>query len=341
MPHAIPDTAAALLDAHVDWLIERLEGPALRHQVQTHLDAWLADASRIKLKDVVRREMIHETVRKYAVELKLGGILPELVGEVARSLYGRAVRADTRLQELIPDKAFGEMLDKLLELESLREALVREAVKNPLYAALVSELLYGGIRDYVAGGGIVSRLPGSRSALQFGKSVVKRASPELGEQVEARVKAFVKAGARKQLELSERFLLDAFESDAFREAVCEVWDEYKHETVGSFLGHADSLDIEELFVLGYEYWLHLRQTDFFSDMVNAGIDKVLASLGNRSLSGLLEDIGISREMMLEDAMRFVPPVIKTLKRKRLLEPLVRRELAGFYESERCREILAR
>lgn len=336
------DKAAALLEAHVEWVLARLEPAALRGEAAAQLDAWLADAARIKLKDVVSRETIHATVHKYAVELQLGGTLPELVGDVARSLHGRAVHGKTRLQDLVPDKAFEQMLDKLLEMQSLREAVVREIVKNPLYASLITELLYAGIQDYVAGGGrIVSRLPGSRAALKIGKAVAKRASPDLGEQVENHIKTFVRNQARAHLEFSERYLLEAFESDAVREALQDVWDEYKQESLASFLSHAEAIDIEEVFVLGYEHWLHLRQTDFFTDMVNAGIDTVFAKLGDHSLSELLlDDIGISREMMLDDAMRFLPPVIAALKRKKLLEPWVRRELAGFYASERCREILS-
>jgi hypothetical protein len=54
---------------------------------------------------------------------------------------------------------------------------------------------------------------------------------------------------------------------------------------------------------------------------------------------LLDDLGISREIMLREAMRFAPHVIKVLNKKKLLEPVIRRNLARFYHSDAARAVL--
>ena len=43
--------------------------------------------------------------------------------------------------------------------------------------------------------------------------------------------------------------------------------------------------------------------------------------------------------MLAEALRFAPPVIKTLKKKKMLRPLIERELGDFYASPAVAKIL--
>jgi len=54
----------------------------------------------------------------------------------------------------------------------------------------------------------------------------------------------------------------------------------------------------------------------------------------------MDDIGIERSMMLREAMRFGPHVLGVLKKKKLLEPMVRRSLERFYRSDKAAAILA-
>jgi hypothetical protein len=44
-------------------------------------------------------------------------------------------------------------------------------------------------------------------------------------------------------------------------------------------------------------------------------------------------------MMVREAMRFAPPVIKALNKKKMIEPVVRRNLARFYHSDAARAVL--
>ena len=44
-------------------------------------------------------------------------------------------------------------------------------------------------------------------------------------------------------------------------------------------------------------------------------------------------------MMLAEAMRYAPHVVKALNRKKLLEPVIRRNLQDFYQSEAAQKIL--
>lgn len=332
--------AAALLDAHVAWMADRLQGDALRDEVERQVDAFLADGKRLKLKDVVKPAAIQQTARKYAVEMELGGAMPELVGHIARSLYGHRVLDRTRLADLMPDKLFEELLDKLLELKPLRTALVHEAVGNPIFASLIADLLTNGIRDYVASGTqAASRVPGAASALKLGKAVVARAKPSLGDTLEGNLRAFARKHTEASLKSTERFLLEAIESDQAREVILDLWADKKHLPVSTLRKGLSQLDVEELFVIIYERWQHLRKTALFGQLVDAGIDTFFETFGDYTLAALLDEIGVTREMMIDDALRFAPQVVSTLKKKKMLEPAIRRQLEGFYASPAAQDIL--
>lgn len=342
MPNKKPTSkATALLDAHVAWTRAQLQPDALRPQVESQIDALMGDIGGFKLKELVALKDVQDTALKYASDLKLGGAVPALVGDIARQLYDHKVHQKTRLDELLPDQMFEEFLDKFLELRTLREAIIHESVSNPIYISIVSELLVNGIQEYVANGSkLAGKVPGAKSALRLGKAVVSRARPELSGELEDNLRAFVRKNAEQRMRASEQLLLEAFESDTFRQVILDLWDDNKHRTVADVQNFAGKLDIEEGFVIGYEYWQHLRQTDFYRELVKAGIAAFYKAYGNRSLNTILKDIGISTEMMVEEAMRYAPPIIDTLDKKKLLEPMIRRTLAPFYESEAVSRILS-
>lgn len=332
--------AQALLDAHVAWQLEQLQGAALEQALGAQLDRALAVFTQLKLKDVVRAGDVRAVALKYTADIRIGGLIPELSGQVARELYNYGMRSQTRLEELCSDAQFEELLDKLLELRTLRETLARQSVSNPIFAGLVAELLHTGIRDYLRRGEEASaRVPGARSALKLGRRVVERARPDLGQVLDEGLRTFVQKQTQASLRVSERFLLEAIEGEELRRALRELWDEHKHRSLASIGRFASGLDIEELFVIGYEYWQDLRQNPLFAELLGRGVDEVYAQLAPLTLAEILERIGLSREMMLEDALRFAPPVIKALQRRKLLEPLVRAQLAGFYSSAACAQAL--
>lgn len=332
--------AEALLNAHVAWMAARLEGEALEEDVARRLDAALGLAGKLKLEDVVTLRSIQQTAIGYASDMTLGGAIPALVGDIATALYEHPVHDKTRLEQLVPDKQFEEILDKVLELKELREAVVHESVSNPIFANLITELLYSGVRDYVAQSTkFAGKLPGAKSAMKFGKAFVDRARPELSGSLEDGIKTYVNKNTQTSLNASERYLLDAFESDEFRQVVLDLWDENKHLSVASVRDFAGQLDIEELFVIGYEYWQHLRKTAMYQQLIESGIEVFYDTYRKTTLTEILEDIGVTRDMMVRDAMRFLPRIIKALSKKGLLETAIRQQIEDFYRSDAAAAVL--
>jgi hypothetical protein len=74
-------------------------------------------------------------------------------------------------------------------------------------------------------------------------------------------------------------------------------------------------------------------------MIDTGIDCFFEKYGETNLCEIVDEMGITQEIMVGEAMRYVPPIIKMLKSKKLLEPVLRRNLEAFYGSKAVLAIL--
>lgn len=332
--------AEALLEAHVAFILDQLGGVQLPLVIESILDNALRDAADLKLEQMVTRDMIKATARTYAIELDLQGGIPELIGDIARALHAHPVHERTRLADLISERRFEDLLDHVLALKSIRRRLVGELIASPLYERIASDLLYNGIRDYLARSNLPANIPGARSALKLGRAVVKRATAGFEDAMEDGLKRYIGRSVGGVSQKTAQSLLDGEHDDALREAALDSWQRLRELRIGELREDLSSLDIEEIFVTLYECWKELRGTEFIGAMIDSGIETFFDKYGESSLADLLEDLGIDRPLMLREALRFAPHVLAQLHAANKLEPTVRRLLEPFYRSGKVEKILS-
>lgn len=340
MASRLSPQAQRLLDAHVDYVMAQLQGSALEALLAREVDELLAESRRLTLDDAVTRHMIQATARTYAVEIEPSGAIPELIGDIARALYAHPVHSHTRLSDLLPDGVFQEFLDKFLEMDDLHAWIAHEAIANPVYSALATDVVIEGIRGYIYHGGSRARgLPGMRQASALGANLLRGALPAIEETIEESLRAYLQRSIQDLLKGSEHVLLGLFDREQVQLLANEAWEAVKHRRISDFQEGVSSLDIEEFFVIGYELWRSVRQTPAYGAMIDAGIDAVFDKYGDVTLRELLDEMGVTRDIALREANRFAPHVLDVLRQKGMLEPIVRRHLVGFYESEAVAAIL--
>jgi len=339
-PAAAGTLAAALLEAHVAFVLAQLEGEPLETLLQQGVALVLADARKLKLNDMVTRQQIKDTARTYAAELEIRGGIPELVGDIARRIYEHPQLAETAAANVVSKRTVSEILDKSLELQSLREAIVHGVLDSPLYARFASELLYNGIRGYLAQNTLTDNIPGARSMLKLGKAVLSRATPNLEASVEEGLKGYIGKSIGMVSQRSVGPLISADNNPLLREAILEFWEQLKSIPFAELRQHLTSLDVEEFFVMGYDFWRELRSKPIYMALIEAGIDGFFDKYAKHTLAELLHDLDITEELMVKEGMRHAPHALAVLKKKKLLEPLVRRTLEPFYRSAAVARILA-
>jgi hypothetical protein len=331
--------AAALLDAHVDYVVEELSGAGLTALIDEEVDAALLMAEKLTIGAVVSRKQIKDTARVFAAKVEFGPGLPELVGDIARKLFDEAVHDKTSIEALLTDAHFEEFVDQALELKALREQIIRTLVTSPLYTDLAADLLYGGITGYLAQNNVAKNIPGAASMFKLGRAALSVAKPTLESSLEEGLRKYIAKAVAASQQRSASFLIDHADAETLKELALDGWEQIKHQPLGSVREHIDARAVEELFVTGFEAWRHLRQQHWYTAMIDAGVDGFFDKYEDTTLAALLEDLGISRRHMVDEARRYAPSVIKALKKKKLLEPIVRRRLAGFYGSPALQAVL--
>lgn len=329
--------AERLLDAHVAHLRQKLTGDQLPAHVEALIDQLLYFANHVKVASIVNKKDVTDTAVFFATKMDIGPGIPELIAEMARELYQHKAHDKASVNDLVSDHHFNELLEKFSEMTELRKRLIHEAVGNPIYGELVSDLLYNGITRYLNDNPLTNNLPGAKSMLKFGKSLMERTA---GSQLEDGVKHYIKENTRAALRESERFLLQRLEPETVRKNGLRIWDRIKDKPVSRFRKHVAEDDVEEFFVIGFEFWKQFRETKYCAALIKAGVDFFFKKYGKTTLADLLNDIGVTRDMIITEALRYSPRIIAELDKHGFIDLLARSQLESFYQSKELKALLA-
>jgi len=211
---------------------------------------------------------------------------------------------------------------------------------SPLTAHWAARLLYRSVTEVLHNGRHrAERVPGVPTLLALGGQLATTVAPDAGRTVDLRLREYAERGVR--------FVLghgpttgDPTDQTPWFDAVMDLWDDHAGDPVSALRQYVSRDDLEDIVVFVFEFWRSFRDTDYFRSLLDAGIDVFFDKYGDVTVRELLEEVGIGREDMVEEALRFGPPVIEVLRRHGMLAELVRRRLEPFFFSEQVRAILA-
>jgi hypothetical protein len=69
------------------------------------------------------------------------------------------------------------------------------------------------------------------------------------------------------------------------------------------------------------------------------VEHLFLKYGSRPVIELLNDVGVTEDVVTTEVVTFVLPIIEVLREEGYLEALVRRRLSGFYKSAAARKML--
>lgn len=314
------DAAERALEAHVQWLLARSEGEALDRWLITTLDHALEHAQALRLGDVVSTEQISETALRYAADLPMTGGIPELVGHVARQLLAMPELDGARLADVLPDRAMRSLIGKAAELHELRRALARELQDSEAFHEFLVEVLHQGLH------GLLRSLPlGPRPGLQA----------TLERLLASRVEALASRLSRGTTEL-----LAAVDDEALQSGMERLWETVAALPLDPLRDGLGAADIDDFAALSYAVWQEERGRALYRRLIRRGIETIFDRYGDASLSELLADLGITRDMLLAEARQYAGPVLAVLREHGILEALIRQQLTPFYRSPELAAALA-
>lgn len=321
-----------LLEAHILFIRQRLTDSSVH--VEKLIDFALQQAEHIQLNEAVHVESVKQVVRVYAFDLNLGSGMLELIGQMAQRIYTELSTQAPTLGRLMPQNKIEQWIDKVLELEEVRlriiEAIQQSQTAHDVIVQVAASLIKKQLPEILQAPtewlSYNNRLNNSFTGKLSGKLLGMLAQQEekLLEHAEQRIASFVQAQSGHLLTL---------ESSELKDIAMQVWYSIKDLSFDQLLTGVDALDVEEFFVLVYEQWKHLRKTDYLQHLIETGIDVFFEVYGDYPVATMLDEIGISRQHLLNDAHRFSPRLIKVLNEHGVLDQLIRLQLGDFYHSD--------
>ena len=330
------DRAERLLDAQIAFLADQLGPASFGALLEQELDALLANAAELTLGDVVTREQITAVAIKYAGTFEIPGSIPELASEIAERVYRHPAQEGNRLQDVIAVRHVKAFTAKLLELPLVQERLI----ESPFMVEIVAEWLYRLGTDAAAQNReLAGRIPGLSTLLGAGGSLLGAVAPDAATDVNVRLRELSEQTARILLRRAKGTANSA-DDPWVNDTVVEMWHEQADKPVSSLQQYVTQEDLEDLIVLLYEFWLSFRETAYLHALIGEGVDFFFDKYAEASLATLLEEFGISRADLAEEAQRFAPPIIALLRANGMLEAFLRRRLEPFFQAESTRALLA-
>lgn len=333
------DKAERLLQAHLQFELERLSGDAMKGDLDELLQTLWQWAEQTRLEQVMDADDVVDTTIRWVEDWYLPDTLTLLIGAVVKRLIQLPVNTETRLGDLIDDQLFEAGVDLIVELERLREILITQATESPIYAMLISNVLYSGIRDYLTGeNAVTNKVPGVGSLLSKGASALNKRMPGLEGAIEDRLRKYISANTEKSIRRSRSFLLEALNEEQIRKLAEQIWDRSKHTQ----LHVADLLEDEEidrLISFGLAIWQDLRQTSYIQELIREAIFGFYDAYGSENVALLLQHIGISREHLEAEVHALAPGLLANAQENGLLRALLEPRLRAFYASSEARSLL--
>lgn len=323
-------TLQALLDAHVRFELARLRGASLNQLIDLHGEAIVGWLSETELSKLVTREQIMGVIDRYVIELAVGGGITELAGEMSRAILSSPAMADTSVQQIISPETFREFADKVESLTDAGRGLVELICNSPSLAVLVSRVVSSIVMEMLfapSTDGPIARLRAPLLA-----DLEARFGPLLSRFIEERTDRAIEAHRAQ--------LVDTIGIDGIRAVADDLFDALAKRRLADSGRVFTAQDLEDFVVLGYEFWLKFRRSEFFREVVAEVVDKLFDKYGDESLVGVMMDLGVDPSLIVDELKLFAGPVLLLAEQSGFLELRIRALLSPFYTSPEALAVLS-
>jgi hypothetical protein len=328
-----------LFEAHVAHELKSFSGKGLEKTIRSEVAAVFDRLADIRLSDIATPKQIMGIIQRVVIDMPISGGISELAGEMARKVLSSVINESTRLEDIYPKSIYDEFVDKVASLENVRHRIIHRAVHNQAYYRLVSDAVFTTVQELAATPrNLAKKIPGMGKVKDLGSLLSSIAIPSLLETIEETLRQTVEKGLGSVAASSEELLKEFMDEDRMVEIADATWDHVGYKTLAEHFSAIDPVDLDDLIVIGLDFWLHFRETEFFAAICKELVEYFFEKYGDSGLDVLLDDVGVDREMATREIMELIKPAMKKITRTGLLEDRIRARLLPFYQSLETSEI---
>ena len=331
--------ARRLLEAQLAFWLQSLDKDNLIAMFQEGAPRFYEVLSEVSLSEFISEDRIKATAQRYAVEMEIGGAIPELAGEIANLIFQYPQNDTTRLIDILPDRVVAEILEKVFEQGSVLDHIVAHVRDSEAFKTMLSDIVFVVLKAYLLEENRLLKMAPVASSAKLIREWLGNKAPELSDNIEERVRRIMDAGVSNSISVVSQ----AFDHEAYRmtalDGLFAVWDELKVRPIASMQKYITQADLQEFMVMGYEFWLDFRHTDYLKSCIDTGVAFFYSKYGDESLQTVISEMGVTEEMVASEISNFLPDFCRLLVENNLAEPFIRRHLERFYFSEATLDIL--
>lgn len=334
--------AGKLLEQHVQHEMAQFSRDRVMEELGRDLDILLEAADAMTLRQVVGPETVKAIIERHVVERDVPAIVPEMAAEFTNHLVSQSFHQQATPADVISRDRVEGFVDELLLLREQRDQLIDRMLEQPVYKDLVAKLTFEAIVRYVYEENLFSRrVPGVSSALKFSSRMLNKAVSGLDEVWEKSIKGYIARNVEKFVKESADFLSENLTDDELRTSIMDAWDSFSGKSLGSLQRGLGEVEWSEFVVMGYDFWLAFRKTEYFRQCYETVVDRLFEQYGDYRLSALLEEFNIDRETVMTELEAVLPDVLDALHANGVVEAMLRRRLERFYTSDTALDVLAK
>jgi hypothetical protein len=338
-PSRAESVAERLLDAQVDYHLDRLTGDQLDSTIVQLADDLLTAAGKQPLEHLVDRDSVKAIVVRVIGTVPgsaaVGGIV-----ELATTVAYDGPAEPHPLGELVDRDRFAAVLDELLALNPVLERALERLTASPLVGTMASRFMGRIVGEVLqANKAVADKVPGLGSLMSFGTSAASKVMGAADKQFEGLIGDTVGKGGTFAVRRLNRIVIETLRDPTTREAVLQVWDLLAEEPV---VGLHRYVTLEEMTGVVDAVRGLAVATAAGAHVATLGevlVDGFFDRFGGYTPTELLDELELSREDLLSDLARIAPRVVDALRESGDLERILRARLEPFYRSSEVAALL--
>ncbi len=158
--------------------------------------------------------------------------------------------------------------------------------------------------------------------------------------IESKVKSYIESNLESTIRRSEKSLINYFDETRIVDTGEEIWESIAETKLSEYFSTIDDNDMEDFIVIGYDFWLHFRKTKYFKGIYTELVKYFFKKYGDRELDVILEDIGVTEEMVIGELIEIIAPGIEKALSIGYLEERIRARLEDFYFSKKAAALIS-
>lgn len=324
--------AQALLLEQVHFIKQQLLQSKNNHYIRQFIAQSYIYSDQILLKNIIQLEQLNQVVQKYAFELNLGANILEFIGVAAQKTHYYITHSPITFHDLLSDENFETWLDKILELDQ--------------------------VRDYIAEN-LQYNLQIEHISLQLANQIVERNTPWLNylrqhhikhNQLGSKILSFIQEQQHHiELKLEQQIALTIrtqlsqialLPKEELEDIALQLWADFKQRPLQEMISQLQSIDFEEFFILVYETWKELRESNDMQGIILKIVEGFYEYFGEYTLQELLHSVGLNENDLYSEAMRFIPYCLSALDEHSLLDDLIKALIEPFYLNQNTQQFIA-